>query len=457
MPNNKSLYIIIALSLGIISGVMSTSMLNLVMDQIASTFNVPFSNGYFRNSIFFVTFSSSLLLFGKIVDSFSPSKIYNFGIILFCLSCILSILSIYFKSFPFYLMTQGFQGLADAMILSAIMSLIRNIFPENKIGWTFGIFGAIISTSVFIAPIAGSIIANYFHWSFIYLLQFFISSIALIVTYIFLPKAESKRKFISKSNYILYFICFLFLSLLQFLIIGKDFNDYKYLEIFSLLVLAIIFYHINKRSRDKFFPEDLFNNKRYAISCLRIFLIFLASNLFWMLIPSMLQIIYNFSLSDSGMILALDSLFLALISKKCGKYADKIPVSCILLGSSLPILGMLLINISRPEGDTLYIIISLIIITIGGAFSSAASNKIAMLSVSKDNVGKCMGFFQFLQFSSGSISASFILYISKENGEINKQIWDIIILLISLLYFLTFIISSINKRYFIISKEEIKC
>jgi MFS family permease len=398
MPNSRNLYIIITLSIGIISGIMSTSMLNLVMNQIATTFNVSFSYGYFRNSVFFISFSSSLLLFGKIVDSFSANKIYNLGILLFCSSCILSI---YLKSFPFYLITQGLQGLADTMILSAIMNLIRYLFSENKIGWTFGVF----------IPI-------------------------------FIPKIETKKKYIDKNTCILYFICFLFLSILQFPIVEKNFNFYKYLSILALIILATIFYFINKR---------------YTISCLRIFLIFLASNLFRMLIPSMLQVIYKFSISTSGIILAIESLFLALISKKCGKYADKIPTTCILLGSSLPILGMLLIKAAESENSIIIILISLIIITLGGAFSFAASNKIAMLSVSKENVGQCMGFFQFLQFSSGSISASFILYISKENGSINKQIWDIIILSTSSIYLVTFIISSVNKKHFIINNKEIKC
>ncbi|WP_186647998.1 MFS transporter [Fluviispira vulneris] len=408
--DNKDLLLIIIISVGVIAGVMSSSMINLVMDKISVTFLTSLSTSFWRNTIFFTFFSVSLLFFGKVVDRNPAKKMYLIGIGIFILSCVFSLISILLKSFYFFLVTQALQGIADAIIVSAQMKLIRNIFPENKIGWTFGIFAATLSSSTLISPVVGAFITRYAHWSFIFVFQLVLALFSFILGLKYIDEVK-------EINYLK-----------------------KERRFFSLF---------------QFFPEEIFTNKKYIFSCLRIFCLFFASNIFWMLAPSMLQVIYKLDLMTSAIIISANSLSVILLAKKFGVLSDKDPVKCILIGSISPILGILFMLLAKPNSVFL-IILAYIVLGISGAISMSASNKVAMLSVKKENTGQCMGFFQFLQFSSGAVAASFISLMSHRDGSMDYSNWQFILYVIILIYIGTFIFSYFNRENFKISQENLQ-
>ncbi|BBH54218.1 MFS transporter [Fluviispira sanaruensis] len=337
--DKKDLLLIIMISVGVIAGVMSSSMINLVMDKISVTFLTSLSTSFWRNAIFFSFFSISLLFFGKVVDRNPAKKMYLIGIGMFILSCVFSLISILLKSFYFFLVTQALQGIADAIIVSAQMKLIRIIFPENKIGWAFGIFAATLSSSTLISPVVGAFITRYSHWSFIFVFQFVLAFFAFILGFKYIDEV-------------------------------KEINNLKKdREFFSLFGI---------------FPEEIFKNKKYIFSCLRIFLLLAKPNSF------------------------------------------------------------------------LLILLAYIVLGMTGAISMAASNKVAMLSVKKDHTGQCMGFFQFLQFSSGAVAASFISLMSHRDGSMNYSNWQFILYFIILIYIGTFIFSYFNRENFKVSQDNLE-
>lgn len=449
--------LIITLSFGVVAGVMSSSMINLVVEDISLTFNSSFSTIFLRNTLFFTFFSSSLIFFGRIADAVENKMMYLCGILLFIISCVFSYISIHLKLFPFFLFSQSFQALSDAIILSALMSLIRNHFVQEKLGWAFGIFSAILSSATLFAPVVGALITKYFNWSYIFIFQIIFSVITYYSGYKYIPKIKFKfTKF--NFNWTAFLMLVILMLSLQLFIITKN----SLLEVISMiffLTFSLFFIVLlDKKNEIKIFPEEIYKNKKYILSCFRIFIINIAANCFWMLSPSMLQSIYKLDIFTTSCVISVNSFIVMLLSKKYGKKSDKETANLILIGTTLPVLGLAIIYFAPLHSSSIYLIfITYFILGLSSAISTAASNKVVILSIQKENTGRCMGFFQFLQFSSGAFSASLIYYFGSGEEVLDREQWRLIIFILILIYIFISSVTFFKKNYFKLNESDSLC
>ena len=98
---------------------------------MAAEFNVSLSMIQWVPSIYLLTMSALLLIFGTLADMFGRKRIYNGG---FALVAIFSLLCITTNNFYLLIFTRVVQGVGGAMIMANGLAIITENYPPNNVG-----------------------------------------------------------------------------------------------------------------------------------------------------------------------------------------------------------------------------------------------------------------------------------------------------------------------------------
>lgn len=444
--------LIIIISMGVFSGVMSTSMITIAFPDIVKEFNVTFGELQWRNILFFSIFAVGLPFFGKLSDRLEARKQFLFGLCLFSISSLLSGL---INSWYCFLFFQSLQALADAMILPVIISLIRKLFSENKIGWAFGWFSTVLSVATLTGPALGGLIIDYTSWNGIFICLCAISLLNAILAFLYLPNV-SPSNVIIKVGFLSAFCLLGAIVSMQIIFMSQTLTTKIFSLVFSLGFLALFLYGEKRKNGDlSLLPKGIFKNKIFINASIRVFCLFLVVNSIVLFVPSYMQEIHNITPVIVGGILLGQALMTFLFARYSGKVADKKPRTILSLGILTSISGSMFLLFSTSISSVIYYSVTFILIGLGGTFTMPSQNKIALLSVPSDQTGNYMGVFQMIQFITGAFAAGFFgSIIQNQKGNISIEGFQFV-MIVNLIFLLLALASVVFDWRILNSRKKV--
>ncbi|MBJ6363194.1 MFS transporter [Paenibacillus sp. GCM10012307] len=399
-------FLIITIGISVFAGVMSTSMITIAFPDLVFDFKIDYSTLQIRNILFFSFFAAGLPLFGSIADRVGPKKLVQFGLTLFILSNIVSGFSI---NWAIFLVAQSLQAISDSMIVPALVLLIRQSFKDEKIGWAFGWFSATLASATLIGPALGGGIVEYTSWRYIFLALTLFSLVSLMLGTLILPK-DGKRNRNKQIPFMNTVSLVLFLCFFQFSLVASSSIFLTVSLVVALLSLSMLLFLETRNKVNKIFPAGAFNNKIFVVSLIRVFLLFLVSNAMILIIPSLMRDHFGLSPDVIGLIIIIESIIAISLAGFAGKLADLNALKTMTFGF-IPILsGLVLLQLTSNINinPIILFVLFFLCIGLGSTFASPALNKIAMLSVPKEETGSYMGLFQMIQFGTGAFASGII-------------------------------------------------
>ena len=128
------------------------------------------------SSLFF-GLSIGQLFYGPLSDSYGRKPIIYFGVILFILGCILSVLS---TSFEILLLSRFLQGIGVASTRIVSLAIVRDQFTGNSMAKIMSLITMVFVIVPAIAPSIGQIILSFTKWRSIFVLLMALALIGLI-------------------------------------------------------------------------------------------------------------------------------------------------------------------------------------------------------------------------------------------------------------------------------------
>src|SRR5450432_1208985 len=141
---------ILSLSLTLI--VIDSTIVNIAFPAIRQTFNAPFADAEWVNSIYSLVFGAALITWGKLGDEFGRRNIFVLGAIVFVLGSLGTGLSANIGIMIFF---RACQGMGAAMMSPSTLSIISATFKGRERGMAFGLWGATAGAAVVFGPIVG--------------------------------------------------------------------------------------------------------------------------------------------------------------------------------------------------------------------------------------------------------------------------------------------------------------
>lgn len=168
---------------------LSTDMYLAAIPHIANMWGVLESTANLTLVLWFGTFSFSTLIFGSLSDKYGRKPALVTGLCLFVFSSVMCSASQNISQLIIFRILQGFGAGAPAAIG---MAIIRDKYTGRERQQAIAYVLTIVAVAPMVAPIIGAMMLEYFSWRFIFLTQFFMVSITLLISFSFKESIQEK-------------------------------------------------------------------------------------------------------------------------------------------------------------------------------------------------------------------------------------------------------------------------
>lgn len=181
---NYKWFVLANVAVGTFMATLDGSIVNVALPTIATTFKANLNLIQWVVSIYLLTTSSLLLIFGRFADIFGRKKIYSAGFLVFILGSAFCGLS---SSIYLLIGSRVVQATGAAMMMANGMGIVTAIFPPKERGRALGLTGTVVAVGSMTGPTLGGVLVTAFGWPSIFLVNLPIGIIGFFTSRWLLP------------------------------------------------------------------------------------------------------------------------------------------------------------------------------------------------------------------------------------------------------------------------------
>jgi len=426
-PELKRNWILAALMLTMFLAAMNIAVISTVIPEIVADIG-GFKIFSWVFSIYLLTQTATIPLYGKLADLYGRKKILLFGIGVFLLGSATSAAAWDIYSLIAFRGIQGIGGGAIMAIAATIAGDIYTIEERAKIqGWLSSVWGV----SGLLGPVIGGSLAEYINWRWIFIINIPLGIIAMVLIGMFLKEKITKQK-----AYIDYWgalsISGFLVSLIVFLLNGGQswaWLSWQSAVLFFLIVLMLaVSIFVERRAKSPILPGWVLTNRTFLGSNLAVVGLGITMMGPQVYLPTFMQASLGFNVILSGLILTSMSIGWPTASALSGRLYLKIGFrNTELIGVILVMLsciGFLLIPWPQP----IYLLV-INLIFLGAGFGLISTPTIVGIQsvVDWDKRGVVTGTNQFARYLGQSLGAAIFgaIFNATYAKELNKTDLDV--------------------------------
>ncbi len=383
--------ILIAVCLFTFMATLDGSIVNIALPVISKDIAIPMNQAEWVVSIYLITICALLLLFGKLGDTRGKIRIFKMGSVLFTVGSLLCGFSV---GLCFLLVARAIQAIGAAMTMATNSGIITEVFPFNERGRALGMIGSFVALGSIAGPGVGGLLLAHFNWGYIFWINVPIGLVALLIGQRILPKdIMVSQQAIDKPGASLFAL--MMVTLFAGVFIGQEvgFTKPLILGLFAVAIIATVFFvRLELRIDNPILALHLFENKRFTISILCAFLIFVANFFFNVIAPFYLENARGMAANYAGYALMTFPIVQVVVAPIAGSISDRIGPEI------LTFIGLVLISISQVGymlstlATPLWVFMFFIgLVGFGNGVFMAPNNSIVMSSVPMRDLGVAGG------------------------------------------------------------------
>lgn len=401
---------LIIVCLGVFMSTLDGSILNIANPTIARNFSVSIQQVQWVVTSYMLVITASLLFFGKLGDRLGGGKIYTYGFLLFTVGSLFCSLS---PSLFFLIASRCFQAVGASMLMATGIGIVSNIFPARERGKAFGITGSVVGLGNMVGPGLGGLLVGYLSWRAIFLVNVPIGIAAFILAYRKLPDQENSTE---KSRYDLKGNLLFALTIVLLLLSLSQSDGFKPLYLFPGVALLVIFYFYERHTESPMIEFGLFQNKFFSYGNLMGMATYMTQQCVFFLVPFYLERLLSFPAADSGLLMTIPTVCMAVTAPLAGSLSDRIgPSRLTSLAFFLMTSGYLVLSGLGAEKNMAVIVTGLLLFGIGVSCFGSPNNSSILGSTPRNQAGYTGGFIATVRnfsFSLGiTLSVSLFSYL----------------------------------------------
>lgn len=383
--------VLIAVGMGVFLATIDGSIVNIGINTLVKELGQPLAVVEWVILAYMLTISTLMLSIGRLGDMVGKKTLYIAGLVIFTIGSVLCGLS---NSIFWLIAFRVLQAVGASMLMALGTALVTEAFPAVERGKALGIMGALVSIGIIAGPTIGGLILESLTWHWLFFVNIPVGIIGVILVTRFVPANRPGEK--QRFDYLGAGAMFLALiSFLSALSLGQHngFNNPLILAMFAIsLIMAILFIRIESRSAQPMIDLSLFKNRLFSINLVTGFLTFIVSAGTMLLFPLYLQNILQYSPRQTGLMMAITPVTVALVAPLAGVLSDRIGSRLITsIGLGMILIGNIAISTLSAETSTLGYLLRFIPLGIGIGLFQAPNNSAVMGSVQRQNLGIASG------------------------------------------------------------------
>jgi EmrB/QacA subfamily drug resistance transporter len=360
--------------------------LNTTLDQILWVLNA-----------YILVYAVLLITAGRLGDLYGQRNLFAIGLFVFTFASALCGIS---QNANELIAARVLQGVGGAILTPQTLSIITTLFPPERRGAAFGIWGGVAGLATITGPTVGGAIVTYINWRWIFFVNVPIGIAALIATFAIIPDLRPGRR--HGWDFMGVFLSTAGLFAVVFgLIEGQR---YSWGEIGSYgitipeviiggVALLVVFIVWERFQAEPLMPLSLFRDRNFAVANWIAAAISFGMLSLFLPIVIYLQSVRGFTALVAGLTFAPMSLTSMVVAPFAGRFADKVGGKYILLaGITLFTIGFGLVTfVAGPDSTFINFLGPAIIAGAGMGMTFAPMTTVAMRNISPQMAGAASG------------------------------------------------------------------
>ena len=315
----------LVLSLATFMLVLDSTIANVAIPTIAGDLGASSSQGTWVITSFGVANAISIPITGWLAKRFGEVRLFLISTLLFVLASWLCGIS---HSLEMLIVFRVLQGAVAGPIIPLSQSLLLNNYPPEKRGMVLAFWSMTIVVAPICGPILGGWISDNIHWGWIFFINVPIGLAVVLISWKILEGRESRISH-QPINTIGLILLALGVGALQLMLDqGRELDWFNSTEIVVLTIIAavgLIALIIWELTDDNPVVDvSLFKSRNFTVGCVSTSLAFLVYSGTVVLIPLLLQQVYNYTATWAGLAAAPVGLLPILLAPIIGKFGNKI-------------------------------------------------------------------------------------------------------------------------------------
>jgi len=372
MTRQAKTIVIIALMLGMALAALDTTIVGTAMPSIVGKLG-GFSLYSWVFSVYLLTSTTTVPIYGKLADLYGRKPIFLFGIVLFLVG---SVASGFSQSMEQLILFRALQGLGAGAVLPLVLTIIGDIFELKERARVQGFFSGVWGVASVVGPTVGGLIVDHFswHWVFFINVPFGLVS-ALLLIFFFkenVARVRPQLDYLGTAALTGAIVALLF-ALLQ----GGTSWEWLSLPGITLFVvfaiLLILFLWQEQRAPEPILPLTLFRNRIIAVASIGGLILGVTMFGVTTYVPLFVQGVKGGTATSAGIILVPLLLSWPIASMVSGRLVLSFGYRKIaVIGAILTTLGAALLLLLTRDSILPVLIVSMALMGVGLGFDSTA-------------------------------------------------------------------------------------
>jgi len=379
--------ILLAIGMGVFLATIDGGIVNIGLNTLVKDLGKPLAVTEWVVLAYMLTISSLMLSIGRLGDMIGKKSLYIAGLVIFTLGSVLCGLS---GTIYWLIAFRVLQAVGASIIMALGTAMITEAFPDRERGKALGIMGTLVSIGIIAGPTIGGLILERLSWHWLFFVNLPVGIIGVIMVKRYAPVNHPglKQRFDFKGAILMLAT----LSSLLFALSRVQSNGLRDPLIPILLVLFIIglviFIRVEKRTAEPMIDLSIFRNRMFSVNLVTGFLTFVVGAGTMILFPLYLQNVLQFGPQQSGLMMAITPLTVALVAPFSGALSDRVSSRVITaLGLGVMLIGHSLVSTLSADTGVLGYLLRFIPVGIGIGLFQAPNNSAIMGSAPRERSG----------------------------------------------------------------------
>ena len=389
--------VLLVLTTGFFMILLDTTIVNVAIPAMSAGLNTTLDQILWVLNAYILVYAVLLITAGRLGDLYGQRNLFAIGLFVFTLA---SALCGFSQNANELIAARVLQGVGGAILTPQTLSIITTLFPPERRGAAFGIWGGVAGLATITGPTVGGALVTYIDWRWIFFVNVPIGIAALIATFTIIPDIRPGRRHGWDIMGVVLATAGLF-AVVFGLIEGQRFNwgeigSYGITipeVIIGGVVLLVVFVFWERYQAEPLMPLSLFRDRNFAVANWIAAAISFGMLSLFLPIVIYLQSVRGFTALVAGLTFAPMSLTSMVVAPFAGRFADKVGGKYILLtGITLFTIGFGLVAIvAGPDSTFINFLGPAIIAGAGMGMTFAPMTTIAMRNITPQMSGAASG------------------------------------------------------------------
>jgi EmrB/QacA subfamily drug resistance transporter len=328
--------VLIVVSLGFFMTLLDLTIVNIAIPNMINRLHASLDDVLWVINAYALVLAVLLITAGRLGDLLGQRTMFFIGVAAFTIfsgAC-------GFAPSPGWLITfRALQGLGAAILMPQTLAILTMVFPPERRGAAFGVWGAVAGVATVAGPTLGGLLVTAFDWRYIFFINLPVGAVVLILTLFLVPNLRTGRRHSFDVAGVL-LASLALLAICYALVEGQQYNWGTITGFISIpLIFGVgavslglfLFSQARRQDGEPLVPFSLFRDSNYAL--MNLVAAFIAIGMLGIFLPFSiyLQTVLGFSALKAGLTIAPASLVAMCVAPVAGRMSDRVGGKYILI------------------------------------------------------------------------------------------------------------------------------